>query len=188
MELKVKVRSLAGLGLAGVLALSACGAAPHPTEVGAVELTAGTLTAGAVPVPAGDPVLVIDGAERPNVGGALAFDLAALARAHTVRLEVFEPFLGRRVVFEGVPLADLVELAGRPAGASVMHTVALNDYVVDIPLSVLDLPGVVLATKADGVAIGLEDGGPIRIVIADDHPDASNQSYWNWSLASVELR
>lgn len=138
--------------------------------------------------PTGETLLVVTGGEAANTDVGLELDLAMLEQMRTVDLEVFEPFVSERVTFRGVPLADVIELAGAPAGATTMRTAALNDYEVDIPLAVLDTGGVLLAYLDDGRPIAIEDGGPIRIVFADDHPDTANESLWNWSLAAIELR
>lgn len=182
--------SSSGLVLAVVSLLAACGGSADPdVALPYREVEQGTLVRGDVPAPAPErAVLRVTPALHPNDEDALVVDLATLEQTRLVQLEVFEPFLGRRVSFEGVPLRDVLDLAGVAEGYTTLHTVALNDYEVDIPLSVLDAPGVVVATRANGLPIAVEDGGPIRIVIADAHPDAANESYWNWSLASIELR
>ena len=83
---------------------------------------------------------------------------------------------------------DVLAFAGMPANATTLSTLALNEYAVDIPAAVVRTPGTIIATSMDGAAIPVDAAGPIRIVFTDDHPDARNESYWNWSLASVTIR
>lgn len=168
-------RAVAILGLTAVLAACSGGATAAYTVVdeGVLEATAGDA----------ETVLsvVADGATT-------TFSFDALVAARTVTLTVHEPFLKQDVEFTGVPLADVVEATGAPDGATAMHTVALNDYAVDVPLDVLDHPDVILATHADGAPIALEDGGPIRIVFGDDHPQTHDEALWTWSLATIEYQ
>jgi hypothetical protein len=185
---------LAGTALAIVaLTASACGGSTEPAAEaadGVTEVAAGSLTAGdAVPAPAAaDVVLSITGGATSNVGSELRLTLADLASMHTVEADVYEPFLKRRVRFRGVPLADVLALAGAPDGATALDTVALNEYAVTLPLDVLRHPGAIVATQADGAAIPVDDGGPTRVIFTDDHPDTRDESLWIWSLATVRIR
>ncbi|MDY7101912.1 MAG: molybdopterin-dependent oxidoreductase [Actinomycetota bacterium] len=153
-----------------------------------VEVDTATLDATDLQPPEGETVLEVTGGLVTNTDDGLELDLDMLERMRTVELELFEPFVEERMTFRGVPLEDVVELAGVPDGATTMRTVALNEYEVDIPLDVLDTEGVLLAYEGDGVPLALDEGGPIRIVFADDHPDVANESLWNWSLAAIDLR
>jgi DMSO/TMAO reductase YedYZ molybdopterin-dependent catalytic subunit len=49
-------------------------------------------------------------------------------------------------------------------------------------------PGVLLATKADGAAIPLGKGGPIRLVFPPDAPAGKNKDLWIWSIDSMTIR
>lgn len=180
------------VALAAVSVLGACGgstSAAPAHEVAAARLTPADLATGPA---ASDTVLTLRGGTRTNAttdgAGELRLTMADLDKMRTVEAEVYEPFLKRRVTFRGVAFEDLLALAGVPAGATTLGTVALNEYAVDIPASVARTPGMILATSMDGVAIPVDDAGPIRIVFTDGHPDAKNDSYWNWSLASVTIR
>ena len=168
---------------------AATGTSASPASSGPfTEVTAGTLSDETVPVPAeGDVTLVVLGAGRANAAGELRLSLADLERLPMVEAVVFEPFIKRDVVFQGVRLEDLLAFADLPDSAAI-HAVALNDYAVDLPVEVLRREGTLLATRADGRPITLEDGGPTRIVFTDDHPDTGNESLWIWSLASLERR
>ncbi|HEV3494874.1 MAG TPA: hypothetical protein VHA34_00845 [Actinomycetes bacterium] len=76
----------------------------------------GSLAAGAkIAAPKGEVVLTVTGdIGAANKGGKLELDLASIEQMRRVRLEAAEPFLKRRVMFEGVLLSDLLAVAGAP--------------------------------------------------------------------------
>jgi hypothetical protein len=112
--------------------------------------------------------------------------LRGLARE---QVTLYEPFQKRRVTFQAVPLRAVLARVGVPAGAKTVHAVALNDYVVDIPLKIAQGKGVYLAVRnGDGSAIPVEDGGPNRIVFAAGAKGADVENYWIWSLSTVTFR
>ncbi|MCB0037787.1 MAG: hypothetical protein KDE51_27330, partial [Anaerolineales bacterium] len=48
--------------------------------------------------------------------------------------------------------------------AATLHTIALNDYAVDIPVEDTEMYPVLLATKIDGERMPVERFGPTRII------------------------
>ena len=68
-----------------------------------------------------------------------------------------------------------------------LHTLALDEYAVDLPMSITDVEGAILATRADGALITLDQGGPTRVVRTDSHPQARDESLWIWSLKSLSV-
>lgn len=169
---------------AAVALLAACSAEPAPRLV----------RAGTVDSPAdlrapdrADTVLTLTwpGDDGP---ASVALSLDQLEQMRTVSADVAEPFLGRTVTFQGVPLGVVLEVAGVPEDVTVLHAVALNEYAVDIPVTVADHPGAILATLADGAPIPVDEGGPTRIVLTADHPDVADEALWIWSLATLEGR
>lgn len=168
-------------GLAASLLAGCGGAATGPREVSAG--TVRSLADLAAPDPA-DVVLTLewDGADP------VPLSMDELAQMHTVVADVPEPFLDRTVRFQGVPLGDLLAVTGMPEDVTVLHAVALNEYAVDIPVDVADHPGAILATLADGAPIPVDEGGPTRLVLTPEHPDAADEALWIWSLAEVDGR
>jgi hypothetical protein len=104
-----------------------------------------------------------------------------------VRLEAAEPFLKRRVMFEGVLMADLLAVAGVPESASKVSMLALDDYKVDFKLDDVRSSQMLLATKADGKHMPIDRSGPIRIVFPDASSLGRNPDLWIWSVASMKL-
>ncbi|WDD95329.1 molybdopterin-dependent oxidoreductase [Burkholderia sp. FERM BP-3421] len=71
-----------------------------------------------------------------------------------------------REVFEGVGLADLVNRVG--GTGTTLEVRALDGYMVDIPVEDARKYGVLLAYKADGKFLSLENFGPLFMVYPRD--------------------
>jgi hypothetical protein len=182
---------------AAALALAACGgkdeAAPKavaaPSAATPTVVSNGTLTAGKpISAPKGEVVLTVSGdIGEANKGRKLEFDLASLERMRQVRMEAAEPFLKRRVTFEGVLLSDLLAVAGVPDSASKVSLTALDDYKVNFKVADVRSSQMLLATKADGKHMRVERSGPIRIVFPDGSALGRNPDLWIWSVSSMKV-
>jgi hypothetical protein len=184
------------LALVAALALAACGGndeeAPKATATDSSSpqvVADGSLAAGEkVAAPKGDVVLTVSGdIGTANKGKTLALDLASLEQMRQVRLEAAEPFLKRRVMFEGVLLSDLLAVAGVPESASKVSLTALDDYKVDFKLADVRSSQMLLATKADGKHMPVDRSGPIRIVFPDSSSLGRNPDLWIWSVAAMKV-
>jgi len=184
------------VALVAALAVAACGgkeeapsqaAAPDPSTPRVVD--AGTLAAGEkISLPKGEVVLPVTGAiATANKGRKLKLDLASLEKMRQVQVEAAEPFLKRRVTFEGVLLSDLLQVAGVPDSASTVSLTALDDYKVDFKLSDVRSSQMLLATKADGRHMPVDRSGPIRIVFPDSSTLGRNPDLWIWSVATMKV-
>jgi hypothetical protein len=173
--------------VASVVLLTACGGSDESATWTSVRAT--TLTPGdAVPAPdPDDTVLTIAGGTAANGTSGLELDRETIEQLGLVEATIYEPFVAEDVTFRGVPLQSVISLAGPSDSASTMHSVALNDYAVDIPTTVLDHEGVLLATSANGEPIPVDEGGPIRVVFTDSHPDHTDEAYWIWSVSTIDL-
>ncbi len=164
--------------------MTACGSAPTAS----VQSAAGdsSLPMGStLPAPKGKAILTLSGVAHPNAGHDLKLDLATLDEMPTVDATVYEPFLKHDVRFEGVLLSDLIGYAGVDGNATMTVT-ALDDYEVAFPLDQMDETRVLVATRADGAAIDVLDGGPTRFVFLDGSSGlGANSDNWVWSLAYV---
>lgn len=132
--------------------------------------------------------LLVAGFGASNAADGLQLSIAQLEQLRTVKAEVYEPFLKRNVVFQGVELQGLMDIASLPEGTEQVDSVAYHEYAVTLPASILKHSGVILATRADGELIPLDKGGPTRIVFTDDHPDTKNESLWIWSTKTLTLK
>ena len=184
------------VALVTALAVAACGGKDEATEQTASPVAssptvvdAGSLAAGEkIAAPRGEVVLTLSGAiGEHNKGKRLEFDLASLERMRRVRLEAAEPFLKRRVMFEGVLLSDLLAVAGVPESASKVSLTALDDYKVDFKVADVRSSQMLLATKADGKHMPVDRSGPIRIVFPDSSSLGRNPDLWIWSVSSMKV-
>jgi hypothetical protein len=178
------------------LAVAACGGkeeaapkAPAPSASTPQVVDDGSLAAGEkISAPEGEVVLTVSGdIGTANKGRELELDLASLEQMRRVRLEAAEPFLKRRVMFEGVLLSDLLAVAGVPDSASKTSLTALDDYKVDFKVADVRSSQMLLATKADGKHMPVYRSGPIRIVFPDNSSLGRNPDLWIWSVASMKV-
>jgi len=153
------------------------------------EVSPGTLAAGAkVSAPKGEVVLTMSGEiGTHNKGKKLALDIASLEKMRTVRMETSEPFLKRKVTFEGVLLSDLLAVAGVQDSASKINMTALDDYKVDFNVADVRSSQMMLATKADGKRMPVDKAGPVRIVFPDSSSLGRNPDLWIWSVSTMRL-
>jgi hypothetical protein len=184
------------VALAVTLAVAACGGKEKGTPQAAAPSASspqvvddGTLAAGEeISSPKGEVVLTVSGdIGAANKGKRLELDLASLEQMRRVRLETAEPFLKRRVTFEGVLLADLLAVAGVPDSARTVSLVALDDYKVDFKVADVRSSQMLLATKADGKHMPVDRSGPIRIVFPDSSSLGRNPDLWIWSVSSMKV-
>jgi hypothetical protein len=184
------------VALVVALAVAACGgkdeaappaAAPSASTPQVVD--DGSLAAGQeIAAPKGEVVLTVTGdIGTANEGKKLALDLASLEQMRRVRLEAAEPFLKRRVMFEGVLLSDLLAVAGVPDSASKISLTALDDYKVDFKMADVRSSQMLLATKADGKHMPVDRSGPIRVVFPDSSSLGRNPDLWIWSVESMKV-
>ena len=178
------------------LAVAACGGkqeeapqAAGPNASSPQVVDDGTLAAGEeISSPKGEVVLTVSGDIcAANKGKTLELDLASLEQMRRVRLETAEPFLKRRVTFEGVLLSDLLAVADVPDTASTVSLTALDDYKVDFKVADMRSSQMLLATKADGKHMPVDRSGPIRIVFPDSSSMGRNPDLWIWSVASMKV-
>jgi hypothetical protein len=186
------------VALATALAVAACGgggkeeaapkaATPSPSTPQVVD--DGSLAVGEkIAAPKGEVVLTVTGdIGAANKGSRLELDLASLEQMRRVRLEATEPFLKRRVMFEGVLLSDLLAMAGVPDSASKVSLTALDEYKVEFKVADVRSSQMLLATRADGKHLPVDRSGPIRIVFPDGSSLGRNPDLWIWSVSSMKV-
>lgn len=155
------------------------------TQVEPAGLTAGQ----AVPLTT-EPILRVGGKiSSPNDGEFLQLGLDTLDEFEVLEVDVYEPWVKDRQVFQGVWLADVLAAAGAADSASSVQIVALDDFSVDLTMAEVDAGGIFLATKTeDGSPIPLEDGGPTRIVFMEGVAAGASPDQWIWSLKDISVR
>lgn len=141
--------------------------------------------------PEGDIVLAVSGAIAvQNSKNGAHFDMAMLRGLPTVSLSTGTSVTDGSSSFEGFLLRDF--LAGLGATGATLRASALNDYVVDIPMSDIERFDVIVAHSMDGEPLSLQDKGPLWIVYPrDTHPELQDIRYdyrWVWQLNALEVQ
>jgi hypothetical protein len=175
-----------------VFFLTACGTAGAPKIYETVSQ--GTLKAGdVIPAPTGDVVLTLDGQiSQTNAGVTLQFDMQMLESIGLVKYDVDDPFVKKTIVYSGVLLSDLLEVAGADPNATTLTLSALDDYSAEMNISDADQWPVLIATQADGVYMPIDKNGPLISVFPfNDFPEELDHltydALWVWSLSAITV-
>ena len=147
--------------------------------------------AGDLPAPTGAPILSISGKIAiTNTGDKAEFDLAMLEAMRQATVITHAPWYDGTLRFDGVPLAELMERVG--ATGTTVTAVALNDYVVDIPIEDFGRFGVVLALKQDGAYMPVRGKGPLFIIYPfDSDPRLQAEIFYRraaWQVRRLVVR
>ncbi|MBW4023065.1 MAG: molybdopterin-dependent oxidoreductase [Proteobacteria bacterium] len=119
-------------------------------------------TAASVPAPKGPVVLTVSGKiASHNLGDKAAFDMAMLGALPQAGFTTTNPWTPRST-FTGVLLSTLLQTLG--STGKLGYAYALNDYVVEIPLTDLTPDGPLLATKMNGQYMPVAHYGPIFVM------------------------
>jgi hypothetical protein len=192
-------RLATGAALAAVLAVGGCAGKTTTSGSGPTSPPSDPATVLTLPPSTGTPLLTFTGklesatpAPSGGVGGggpAVTLDRGAIDSLNRVELTVSDPFQKKQLGYKGVWLADLLRAVGVPESATNLHITALDDYVVDIPMSDVRAGGIFFAVQnVDGSPIPVSAGGPTRIVFRDGTPSGANSEQWIWSLTTIEVQ
>jgi hypothetical protein len=173
--------------------LAACAPAPTATPEVYQRISEGTLNAGdAIPVPTENVVLTVTGKiGAANSGESIEMDMPTIESVGLVDLRVHDPFDDKDVTFEGVLMSDLLALWKVPDDATNLDMIALNDYVVNVPISDIQSYPVIFAIKADGEYMPVSTRGPAMLVYPYGHFDFDQQIYndrWIWQIKSINVQ
>jgi hypothetical protein len=173
-------------------ACSSSAATPTPAPV-YTRVTPGTLKAGdAIPAPSQDIVLTVTGKiGTTNAGSTIVMDVPTLESVGLVDYKVHDPFEDKDVTYEGPLMSDLLALWKVPSDATNLHVVALNDYVVDVPISDIRQWPVVFAMKEDGTYMPVSTHGPAMLVYPYNDFQFDHTVYndrWAWQIKSIEIQ
>lgn len=169
------LRKYAAFILALGFVLAGCAeSAPSPVEVEENPY-------GSFPV---DPPAVDDTVLTLRADGSTDLSLADLRAMPAVQITIVEPFVQEELTFQGVELQYVLQGAAI-SSASRIETEALNDYIYADSASALIDAGAILAYSEGGNPIPMDEGGPIRLVFAEDSSYFSNLDAWNWSLRTI---
>lgn len=143
---------------------------------------------GALSSPTRKAILTVAGAiANTNEGDAATFDRPMLEALGLDGFRTMTPWYDRPVLFEGVRMRRLMQAVG--AFGTDVVAFALNDYVIEIPMSDFDCYGALLAMKRDGVDMPVRDKGPLFIVYPyDSKPELRSQQFYSrsaWQVARL---
>ena len=130
----------------------------------------------------GESVLTVTGP-----AGEKTYSLEQIEALGPQTVTINEPFVNKKETFTAVPLEALLAPSGL-TGSQMIDTTALNEYEYSNTARSFVDGGALLAYELNGKPIPYDQGGPIRIIFADDAPGASNLDAWNWSLSSISAQ
>ncbi|MDQ2065324.1 molybdopterin-dependent oxidoreductase [Xinfangfangia sp. CPCC 101601] len=147
---------------------------------------------GALPAPSGPVILEVSGkiSRSNSPDGKALFDADMLATFPPQELTTATTVTDGVNRFDGILMRDLLNHLG--AEGEVVRAIALNDYVIDIPIEDFTAFDVILAHSMDGERLSQRTKGPLWIVYPrDDHPELDDIRYdyrWVWQLQHIEIR
>ena len=132
-------------------------------------------------------ILTVDGKTRG--GDVFTFTMADLEAMPATTVVTGTPWHDHRVEFSGVPLAALMDKVG--ADGETAFIVAINDYAVEVPIADFARFGVILAIRADGAYMPVDDKGPLFVVYPfDSDPELSSEQYFMraaWQVKAITI-
>lgn len=157
----------------------------------AAALMTGVATADPLPLPQGPVILTVSGdISVSNSPEGAQFDLAMLEALGTEEFETTTIWTDGPQVFRGVPLHRLIETL--QAEGAVIAASALNDYMVEIPLTDAVEGGPILAFEQNGEELSVRDKGPLWVVYPYDAVTAYQTEviYTRsiWQVKQMEIR
>ncbi|MCV0396319.1 MAG: molybdopterin-dependent oxidoreductase [Rhizobiaceae bacterium] len=157
----------------------------------ALASATGASAQSALPPPEGEVLLRVSGRiSRTNAEDEAHFDRAMIEALPRHALHTTTSVTDGVRSFEGFLMRDLLELVG--ANGTTITATALNDYVIDIPISDFTKFDVLAAYRMDDQALTTQDKGPLWIVYPrDEHRELQDIRYdyrWVWQLIHIEVR
>lgn len=153
----------------------------------------GVATAEDLPSPTGEIILDVTGLIGTTNGpdndpDKASFDLAMLQAMDPVEITTSTIWTEGVHSFTGVPLNRLVEVLGVTGG--VLKMTAINDYMVEVPVSDAVEGGPVLAYAMDGEPMSVRDKGPVWLIYPfDGNSLYQSEVYYSrsiWQLNRIE--
>lgn len=150
---------------------------------------AGPAAAQTLPDPTGEVILEATGQiTATNAPDAALFDLAMLTELKPTQITTSTIWSDGVHTFTGVSLHDLVQHLGISGGT--LRMTAINDYMIEVPLSDAIEGGPIIAYAMDGNPMSVRDKGPLWLIYPFD-TDTRYQSevYYSrsiWQLNRIE--
>ncbi|MBX3015636.1 MAG: molybdopterin-dependent oxidoreductase [Caldilineaceae bacterium] len=145
----------------------------------------------AIPPPATAPILTITGTIGTfNDPAGIVMDRATLEESGVVEYTVLDPFEERKIQYRGVLMRDLLALWQVPDDAQTVHFVAINDYMIDVPITDFYQYPVLFALQADGEYMQPDYRGPAMLVYPVDNYEfdlLAVRRKWIWQIKTIRI-
>lgn len=177
-----------------IVLLAACSPVATATSTTYTTVSQATLKPGdSIPAPQEAVILTMDGLiSKTNSGNTLQFDMPTLESLGVVQYKVDDPFAKKPIVYAGILFSQILKVAGADSKATTLTLTALDDYKTDLKISDVMKWPVLLATKADGQYMPIDQNGPlISVWPFNDFPELDHVTYdalWVWSLAKITVK
>ncbi|WP_227751672.1 molybdopterin-dependent oxidoreductase [Tabrizicola oligotrophica] len=152
-------------------------------------LLAGPVAAEGLARPEGEVFLTVSGdLATTNAPEMALFDSALLASLGPVEIRTSTIWTEGVHSFTGIPLKALTDALGVVGGTLRMS--AINDYMVEVPVSDAIDEGPILAYEMDGKPMSVRDKGPLWLIYPfDSNSDYRSEVYYSrsiWQLDRIE--
>ena len=142
-----------------------------------------------LPQPKGEIVLKVTGDLAVTNGDhSASFDEAMLKDLGVVSFKTSTVWTDGTPEFTGVSLHSLIAKLG--IKAKILNMYAVNDYVVDVPLSDAVEGGPIIAFAMDGKPMTLRDKGPLWLIYPfDSKPEYQTETTFSrsiWQLVRID--
>jgi hypothetical protein len=150
-----------------------------------------TVHAAELAKPTGAVILTVTGEiSNFNNDGKAEFDLEMLKAIDATSFATSTIWTTGKPKFTGVSLKRLLDVVG--TSGKNLHSVALNDYAVDVPASDATVDGPILAYAMDDQPLSVRDKGPLWIVYSYDSKlnYRTDEIYSRsiWQLSQIEIQ
>ncbi len=144
-----------------------------------------TLAVGLLPLSAAaDVVLTV---HKPQTG-TVTFTMEQLRQYPEIVIETTTPWTDGEQRFVGIALQAVL---GDLASSDIISLQAVNDYVVSIPASDVDIEFPVVAYKRNGEAMSIRDKGPLWLIYPfDSKPEFRTETIFSrsiWQLVEITV-
>lgn len=152
-------------------------------------LLAGSAWADDLATPTGEVILTVSGAiDVKNVADSAELDMELLANLGSIEVQTSTIWSEGVHSYTGVPLKTLIDKLG-VSGTSIKLT-AINDYMVEVPVTDAIDGGPILAYLMDGQPMSVRDKGPVWLIYPfDSNPEYRSEVYYSrsiWQLNRIE--
>ncbi|MFT6557467.1 MAG: hypothetical protein ACJAYR_001325 [Sneathiella sp.] len=123
-------------------------------------------------------------------GSKALIDRSLLTSLPRTKIDTMTPWTDGRTVFEGVLVRDLLDLVG--ADGKTVQAIAINDYMVEIPMEDFVKYDVIVADHKNGDTMSIRDKGPLWIIYPwNTNPELVNEVYHSrsiWQLRKLVIK